>query len=152
MTNTFCDLSDDVFHIIISYVKHYSYLALLKRTCLANYNSISKFSIAKLMLFNRLGQFSQQTYCVNINCCEDSKEVFYKHYRNGYYCYDHIRQFSLQKTIALINEKKYCINTHYCSECLKKFVLVGDLRNVKHNYDYIDEVNITYARCKYIFV
>jgi len=152
MTITFCDLNDDVIHIIISHVKHYSYLALLKRTCLANYNSISKFSIAKLMLFNRLGQFSQQTYCVNINCCEDSKEVFYKHYRNGDVCYEHIRQFALQKTVALINEKKYCINTHYCSECLKKFVLVGDLRNVKHNYDYIDEVNITYARCRYIFV
>jgi hypothetical protein len=35
---------------------------------------------------------------------------------------------------------------------MKKFVLVGDLRNVKHNYDYIDEVNITYARCKYIYL
>ena len=35
---------------------------------------------------------------------------------------------------------------------MKKFVLVGDLRNVKHNYDYIDEVNITYARCKYIYI
>ena len=152
MTITFCDLSDDVLLIIISHVKHFSYLALLKRTCLANYNRVSKLSIAKLMLSNRLGQFSQQTYCVNINCCHDTKEVFYKHYRNGDVCYEHIRQFSLQKTIALINEKKYCINTHYCSECLKKFVLVGDLRNVKHNYDYIDEVNITYARCKYIFV
>jgi hypothetical protein len=152
MTNTFCDLSDDVFHIIISYVKHYSYLALLKRTCLANYNSVSQLSIAKLMLSYSLRQFSPRTFCVNINCCEDSKEVFYKHYRNGDFYYEHIRQFALQKTIALINEKKYCINTHYCSECLKKFVLVGDLRNVKHNYDYIDEVNITYARCRYIFV
>jgi hypothetical protein len=152
MTITFCDLSDDVLLIIISYVKHYSYLALLKRTCLANYNCVSRLSIAKLMLFNRLGQFSQRTYCVNINCCEDSKEVFYKHYRNGDFYYDHNKQFALNKTIALINEKKYCINTHYCSECLKKFVLVGDLRNVKHNYDYIDEVNITYTICKYIFV
>jgi len=152
MTNTFCDLSDDVFHIIISHVKHFSYLALLKITCLANYNCVSRLSIAKLMLSNRLGQFSEQTYCVNINCCEDSKEVFYKHYRNGDFCYEHIRQFALQKTIMCINEKNYKFNTHYCSECLKKFVLVGDLRNVKHNYDYIDEVNITYARCKYIFV
>jgi hypothetical protein len=152
MTITFCDLSDDVFHIIISHVKHYSYLALLKRTCLRNYNCVSRLSIAKLLLSCRLSNFCPRTFCVNINCCEDSKEVFYKHYRNGDFCYEHIRQFSLQKTIALINEKKYCINTHYCSECLKKFVLVGDLRNVKHNYDYIDEVNITYAICKYIFV
>jgi hypothetical protein len=58
----------------------------------------------------------------------------------------------VKKTILLINEKKYCLNTHYCGECLKKFVLVGDLRNVKHNYDYIDQVNISYAKCKYIFI
>ena len=151
MVIAFCDLSDDVIQIIIGQIKHYNYLALLKRTCVTNYNSVSKLSIAKLMLSYRLGQFSPRTFCVNINCCEDTKGVFDKHYRNGYDSYVHIKQFALNKTILLINEKKYCLNTHYCGECLKKFVLVRDLRNVKHNYDYIDEVNITYARCKYIF-
>ena len=148
----FCDLSDDVIQIIIGRIKHYNYLALLKRTCIANYNSVSKLSIAKLMLSYRLGQFSPRTFCVNINCCEDTKGVFDKHYRNGYDSYVHNKQLALKKTIVLINDKEYKFNTHYCSECLKKFVLVGDLRNVKHNYHYIDEVNITYARCKYIFI
>jgi len=148
----FCDLSDDVIQIIIGRVKHYNYLVLLKRTCKANYNSVSKLSIARLMLSYRLRQFSPRTFCININCCEDTKAVFDKHYRNGYDSYVHIKQFALKQTTALINEKKYKFNTHYCSECLKKFVLVGDLRNVKHNYDYIDEVNITYARCKYILI
>jgi hypothetical protein len=148
----FCDLNDDVIQIIIGRVKHYSYLALLKRTNIANYNCVSKLSIARLMLSNRLSIFSPRTFCININCCEDTKEVFYKHYRNTNSDYVHNKQLALQKTIVLINEKEYKFNTHYCSECLKKFVLVGDLRNVKHNYDYIDEVNITYTRCKYIFV
>jgi hypothetical protein len=152
MTITFCDLNNDIITIIINYVKHYYYLVLLKRTCLSNYNSVSKLSIAKLMLSCRLGQFSQRTYCVNINCLEDTKEVFYKYYRNGYHSYVHIKQVALNKTILLINEKKYCLNTQYCSECLKKFVLVRDLKNVRHNYKYIDEVNITYTRCKYIFI
>jgi hypothetical protein len=152
MVLTFCDLNDDVICVIISHVKHYSYLALLKRTCLYNYNSVSKLSIAKLMLSSRLGHFCPRTFCININCCEDSKEVFYKHYRNGYDSYVHIKQFALKNTTLLINEKKYKLNTHYCGECLKKFVLVRDLINVKHNYDYIDEVNISYAKCKYIFI
>jgi hypothetical protein len=152
MALSFCDLGDDDIQIIIGHVKHYSYLALLKRTCVTNYNSVSKLSIAKLMLSYKLCQFSPRTFCVNINCCEDTKAVFYKHYHNTNPDYVHIKQFALKKTTALINEKKYKFNTHYCAECLKKFVLVGDLRNVKHNYDYIDEVNITYARCKYIFV
>ena len=149
---TFCDLNDDVIGIIISHVKHYYYLALLKRTCLRNYNCVSRLSIAKLLLSSRLSHFSPRTFCVNINCSEDTKEIFYKHYRNGYDSYVHIKQFALKKTILLINDKKYCLNTHYCGECLKKFVLVGDLRNVKHNYDYIDEVNIRYAKCKRIFI
>ena len=152
MSITFCDLNNDTIAIIISHVKHYYYLALLKRTCVANYNSVSQLSIAKLMLSYRLSQFSPRTFCVNINCCEDTKEVFNKHYRNTNSDYIHNKQLALKQTIVLINEQKYKFNTHYCSECLKKFVLVGDLRNVKHNYDYIDEVNISYARCKYIFV
>jgi len=152
MVHAFCDLDNDVIQIIIGHIKHYSYLVSLKRTCKANYNSISKLSFARLMLSYRLRQFSPRTFCININCCEDTKEVFDKHYRNGYESYVHNKQFALKQTTALINEKKYKFNTHYCSECLKKFVLVGDLRNVKHNYDYIDEVNITYARCKYIFI
>jgi len=152
MVLAFCDLDNDVIQIIIGQIKHYSYLALLKRTCIANYNSVSKLSIARLMLSYKLCQFSPRTFCININCCEDTKAVFDKHYRNGYDSYVHTKQFALKYTTALINEQKYKFNTHYCSECLKKFVLVGDLRNVKHNYDYIDEVNITYARCKYIFI
>ena len=152
MSITFCDLPPDTIQIIIGYVKHYYYLALLKRTCLSIYNSVSKLSIVKLMLSNRLSIFSPRTFCININCADDTKAVFDKHYRNGYDSYVHIKQFALKQTTALINEQKYKFNTHYCSECLKKFVLVGDLRSVKHNYDYIDEVNITYARCKYIFM
>jgi hypothetical protein len=151
MVLAFCDLNNDVIAIIIGHVKHYSYLVSLKRTCKSNYNSVSKLSIARLMLSYRLGQFSPRTFCININCCQDTKAVFDKHYRNGYDSYVHIKQFALKQTTALINEKKYKFNTHYCSECLKKFVLVGDLRNVNHNYDYIDEVNISYTRCKYIF-
>ena len=54
MSVTFDDLGDDVVEIIIGYVKHYSSLALLKRTCLRNYNHISRYSIAKRMLLTDL--------------------------------------------------------------------------------------------------
>ena len=152
MIITFCDLADDVIEIIIGYVKHYKYLALLKRTCLANYNSVSKLSIAKLMLSSRLGLFSPRIYCANVDCCQDTEDVFYRHYYNNCPGYEHIKQLALNKTIVLINDKKHELNTHYCSECFKKFVLVGELKNVKHNYSWIDELNITYPRCKYIFM
>lgn len=152
MIITFCDLYDDIIKIIIGYVKHYKYVAFLKRTCLTTYNSVSKLSIAKLMLSSRLGQFSQRIYCANTNCCPDTEDVFYTHYRNHIAGYEHIRQLALNKTIVLINDKKHSLNTHYCSECFKKFVLVGELKNVKHNYNWIDELNITYPRRKLIFM
>ena len=146
MSVTFDDLGDDVVEIIIGYVKHYNSLALLKRTCLRNYNHISRYSIAKLMLSSRLGHFSLRTYCANINCTKDSEDVFYRHYRNDSPGYEHVRQLALNKTTVLINYKKHHLNTHYCGECFKKFVLVRELKNVKHNYNWLDEVNISYPR------
>ena len=152
MTNSFCDLPNELVQIIIGYIKHYSYLVLLKRTCLANYNCVSRYSIAKLMLSSRLGLFSKRLYCANINCCKDTEDVCCRRYYNNCPGYVHVKQLALNKTIVLINDKKHDLNTHYCSECFKKFVLVGELKNVKHNYDWIDELNITYIRCKYIFM
>ena len=146
MSITFDDLGDDVVEIIIGYVKHYNSLASLKRTCLRNYNHISRYSIAKLMLPKRLGQFSLRTYCANTNCTKDSEDVFYRHYRNDSPGYEHVRQLALNKTIVLINYKRHELNTHYCGECFKYFVLVGELKNVKHNYNWIDEVNISYPK------
>ena len=54
MSVTFDDLGDDVVEIIISYIKHYNSLALLKRTCVRNNNHISRYSIAKRMLLTDL--------------------------------------------------------------------------------------------------
>jgi hypothetical protein len=146
MSVTFDDLSYDVVEIIIGYIKHYNSLALLKMTCVRNNNHISRYSIAKLMLASRLGQFSLRTYCANTNCTEATEDVFYRHYRNDSSGYEHVRQLALNKTIVLINYKKHHLNTHYCGECFKNFVLVGELNNVKHNYNWIDEVNISYPR------
>ena len=146
MSVTFDDLGDDVVEIIIGYVKHYNSLALLKRTCLRNYNHISRYSIAKLMLSNRVGLFSLRTYCANTNCTKTTEDVFYRHYRNDSPSYEHVRQLALNKTTVLINYKKHHLNTHYCGECFKNFVLVGELSNVKHNYNWIDEINISYPR------
>ena len=63
------------------------------------------------MLPNRLGLFSLRTYCANTNCTKTTEDVFYRHYRNHSYGYEHVRQLAL--------------NSHYCCECFKKFVLVG---------------------------
>ena len=115
MSITFDDLGDDVVKIIIGYVKHYNSLALLKMTCVRNNNHISRYSIAKLMLPCSLGQFSLRTYCANTNC-QDTDDIFYKHYQNHSYGYEHVRQLALNKTTVIINLKSHELNTHYCNE------------------------------------
>ena len=98
------------------------------------------------MLPCSLGLFSLRTYCANTKCCQDTDDIFYKHYRNHSYGYEHVRQLALNKTTVVINLKRHKLNTHYCNECCKIFVLVGELKNVKHNYNWIDEVNIRYPK------
>ena len=134
MSITFDDLGDDVVEIIISYVKHYNSLALLKMTCVRNNNHISRYSIAKLMLSSRLGQFSFRVLCINDNCYEDTYRAFkFGHYRfNSRYI--HHRQNALNTSAIMVNEKYYNINSHYCCECFKKFVLVGSNSNAIENY------------------
>ncbi len=134
MSIIFDDLGDDVVEIIISYIKHYNPLASLKMTCLRNYNHISRYSIAKLMLSSRLGLFSFRTLCINDNCYDDTYDVF-KFVHNCYYGrYIHRRQNALNTSVIIINEKYYNINSHYCCECFKKFVLVGSNSNVIEIY------------------
>ena len=124
MSVTFDDLGDDVVEIIIGYVKHYNSLASLKMTCLRTNNHISRYSIAKLMLSSRLGLFSFCELCINDNCYEDSYRAFKFHHRfNSRYI--HHRQNALNTTAIIVNEKYYNINSHYCCECFKEFVLVG---------------------------
>ena len=134
MSITFDDLGDDVVEIIISYVKHYNYLALLKRTCVRNNNHISRYSIAKLMLSSRLGLFGFRVVCINDDCYEDTYDVF-KFVHNRYYSrYIHHKQNALNTSAIIINKKYYNINSHYCCECFKKFVLVGSNSNAIENY------------------
>ena len=40
--------------------------------------------------------------------------------------------------------KFYNINSHYCCECLKKFVLVGSNSNVIENYQNCEQVNVVF--------
>ena len=137
MSVTFDDLGDDVVEIIIGYVKHYNSLASLKRTCLRTHNHISRYSIAKLMLSSRLGLFSFRELCINDNCYEDTYRVFKCHNRfNSRYI--HHRQNALNTSAIMVNEKYYNINSHYCCECFKKFVLVGSNECATEVYHHIN--------------
>jgi len=56
--------------------------------------------------------------------------------------YEHTdRQPALNITTARVNGKPHWIRSHYCCECFKKHVLVGDNKNASQHYgNYCDGV------------
>ena len=110
------------------------------------YKAISVFDIAKLMLSEKFGRFSFRDLCINVDCYEDTYDVFTFVHNYYYSRYLHTKQYALNQTLIIINSKKHTIKTHYCCECFKNFVLVGDkdYEKIDVNYDIIDQVNITY--------
>ena len=154
---TFCDLPNDIIKTIINYLQK-EYYVELKMSCKLMYKTIGVFPLGRRiqMFSKKFGIFTCRKYCINPYCCDDTYDVFHRHYRSGDSYYIHIIQLPLNETKIIINEKQIINNeiiikeisqtimTHYCSECFKKYVIVGDRKNIIHNYQYIDELNISY--------
>jgi hypothetical protein len=139
------ELPNDVNKLIVDYLfKDYKFLSTLKTTCKSMYKTISVFAIAKLMLTTKLGLFSYRELCINPECYEDTYDVFTFIHNYYYSRYLHYRQYALNATCIIVNAKYYNIYSHYCCECLKKFVLVGSNSNVIENYQNSEQVNIIY--------
>jgi len=139
------ELPNDVNKLIFDYLlKDYIFLSALKTTCKSMYKAISVFAIAKLMLSEKLGLFSFRELCINPECYEDTYDVFTFIHNYYYTRYLHYRQYALNSTSIIVNAKFYNINSHYCCECLKKFVLVGSNSNVIENYQNCEQVNVVF--------
>ena len=113
----------------------------------------SNFTIAKQILSERFGRFTPHSkWCVNKNCADDTEDILEYVWHYGYSRYIHHTQFALNKTTIIVNGKSYDVNTPYCGECLKKYVLVGDNTNASHHYgEYCGEnnnpqVNVTFNK------
>ena len=113
----------------------------------------SNFTIAKQTLSKRFGRFTPHSkWCVNKNCADDTEDILEYIWHYGYSRYIHHTQFALNKTTIIVNGKSYDVNTPYCGECFKNYVLVGDNTNASHHYgEYCGEnnnpqVNVTFNK------
>ena len=112
----------------------------------------SNFTIAKQTLSERFGRFTPHSkWCVNKNCANDTEDIVEYVWNYGYSRYIHHTQFALNETTIVVNGNPYDVNTPYCCECFKKYVLVGDNTNASQHYgDYCEndnqQVNITYNK------
>jgi len=106
---------------------------------------ITSFTLARQMLLTKLGHYEDLFRCVNVDCYEDTYDIFTYLHNYGYRRYIHTWQEAVNETTIVVNSKSYKIKHPYCCECLKKHILVGSRENVIHNYDLDSQVNIIYT-------
>ena len=76
------------------------------------------------MLYGTFLNYKSTEMCINIDCYDETWDIYEDVYNYGYRYYIHSHQLSLNKTIITINGKQYNIHTPYCCECFKKYVEV----------------------------
>ena len=121
---------ENIQHNIFSYIKHYicdyEDLLNLKNTCKYFDKMISCFSIRKMMLYGKFTNVLTIGMCINIDCYDDTCDIYEDVYHYGFWRYIHSHQLSLNHTTMIVNRKPYKIFSSYCSECFMKYVLIGD--------------------------
>ena len=144
-TSSLCVIPCDIIRIIIDIIKgDINSLINLKQITIAMNREISSFVVARQMLLTKLGKYEELFKCVNVDCYEDTYDIFTYLHNYGYTRYIHKWQEALNSTTIVINAKSYNIKTPYCCECLKRHILIGNRENVSHNYDLDSIVNIVY--------
>ena len=152
-TSNICDLPSELIAMIIDRLGNKDYLVKLKETCMLFSKAISQFYIAGQMVSTKYGVFTillkgKQSWCMNHNCGDDTESIVEYIWNYGQGHYTHHKQFALNITEIIVNGKPYNIKSHYCCECLKKHVLIGDKKYVSQHYgDYYKygmQVNISY--------
>tara|TARA_B110001452_G_scaffold18458_1_gene14989 strand:- start:1030 stop:1449 length:420 start_codon:yes stop_codon:yes gene_type:complete len=133
----------DIIWYINEYLYDYEDLLNLKITCKSFDKMITAFSLGKLMLAGKFINYKPIEMCINIDCYDDTWDIYEDVYHAGYRHYIHSHQPSLNQTNMIVNRKQYKMFSPYCSECFMKYVLIGDKKNVTHNL-IMDQVNIEY--------
>jgi hypothetical protein len=96
------------------------------------------FSVAKQRLQEFFEKFvpSKRKYCINPNCIQETEGAVLYIWKANSVTYEHTdRQAALNISIMWVNGKKQWIRSHYCCECFKKHVLVGDNKHASQHYE-----------------
>lgn len=116
--------------------------AIMSTNTMSN-NHVS-FSVAREQLKEFFEKFipSKRDYCINPECVKDTEAAVLHIWEAHSQAYEHIdRQAALNITTAWVNGKPHWIRSHYCCECFKKHVLVGENKNASQHYgNYCDGV------------
>ena len=139
-----CDLPNEIIEIIIKNLTDYHDVISLKFSSYVLYTSIGKFTINKHILSSKLYVFTKRWLCINRCCYDDTEDIFINVHNYYYRRYIHTWQEALNTSNIIVNNRTYAIKSHYCCECFKKYVLVGNNEKVSHNYNIPSQVNVAF--------
>ena len=138
-----CQLPTDIVELIIKNIPNCIDLINMNRSSLALCKA-TRFTIAKRTLAKNLKKFTKRRFCVNIKCYDDTADTFINVHNYYNRRYVHSWQKPLNSSKIVVNNKLYSVNSHYCCECFKKYVLVGNNEKVSHNYNIPNQVNVSF--------
>ena len=149
-----CDLPSEIIAIILGELGNYEYYIGLNITCKSLSNLVSKFSLAKEMLNEFFEKFvpTKREDCINPKCVKETEYAMLHIWEAHSLAYEHTqRQAALNITTMVVNGKKQWIRSPYCCECFKKFVLIGDNKNVSQHYEWVHESKIVIKQVNVTF-
>jgi hypothetical protein len=119
-------------------------LSTITMTTSINSSDHVSFSVARERLKEFFEKFvpSKREYCINPECVKETESAVLYIWEAHSQAYEHTdRQAALNITTARVNGKPHWIRSHYCCECFKKHVLVGENKNASQHYgNYCDGV------------
>ena len=75
------------------------------------------------MLYGKLINYKPIEMCINIDCYDDTCDIYDDVYHDGYRRYIHSHQHPLNNNIITINYKLYNIHTPYYCECFTPLLI-----------------------------
>jgi hypothetical protein len=110
-----------------------------KSTMTTSVNSTDhvSFSVARQHMQEFFEKFvpTKREYCINPECVKETEAAVLYIWEANSLAYEHTeRQPALNITTMWVTGKKQWIRSHYCCECFKKHVLVGENKNASHRY------------------
>jgi hypothetical protein len=97
------------------------------------------FSVAQARLQEFFEKFvpTKRLYCINPECVKETEAAVLHIWEAHSLAYEHTdRQAALNVTTMWVNGKPHWVQSHYCCECFKKHVLVGDNKHASQHYEY----------------
>ncbi len=142
-------LPNELFLKIASSIENHIDLLALKLVSKEYCNIIPDKYIVKLKLQYKIDKFYHLNKCVNIDCCEETRDLFENYYREYDGRYIHAEQPPMNRDTIFINQNPYKVYSPYCCECFKKYILVGDKKECSVNILFCEDfVDIEYTDAK----